>query len=63
MFVLDFSSSRQAGSRAKQDREPTQINEEYQFETLLFRPLKKVVGIRRGRGGANPELADGTRTE
>ena len=39
-----------------------QINEEYQFETLPFRPLNKVVGVCRGWGGANPELADGTRT-
>ena len=58
MFVLDFSSSRQAGSRAKQEREPVQINEEYQLETLPFRPLKKAVGMRGGGVGQtlNPPM-------
>ena len=59
MFVLDFSSSRQAGSRAKQDREPVQINEEYQLETLPFRPLKKAVGMRGGGVGQTLNLPMG----
>ncbi len=59
MFVLDFSSSRQAGSRAMQDREPVQINEEYQLETLPFRPLKKAVGMRGGGVGQTLNLPMG----
>ena len=60
MFVLDFSSWRQAGSLAKQDREPVQINEEYQLETLPFRPLKKVVGMRGGGVGQTLNLPTGS---
>ena len=60
MFVLDFSSSRQAGSRAKQDREPMQINEEYQLGTLPFRPLKKVVGMHGVEVGQTLNLLGGS---
>ena len=60
MFVLDFSSWRQAGSLAKQDREPVQINEEYQLETLPFRPLKKVVEMRGREVGQTLNLPTGS---